>query len=124
MDRLSNSIEGSSGKELEVNALLERLRGNQANSNRSVGQKTPAGLRALLYPRPPLRSLTKVMGTSKANPPGDPEQRRLLVTGGLPPITSEPARRIGLGSPPGRDPLRINFTLRQGGRRSRVWLLS
>src|SRR5664279_2226162 len=58
---------------------------------------------ALINPRPPLGSLTTLIGL-KAKPPRS--TRGALHCRSV----TEPARRLGLGYPPGRDPLRTIHT--------------
>jgi len=93
-----------------------RSGGGGRTVNKEAGQKRPGDF-AFIYPRPPLRDSTKEMlakQTTKTKPSDSDSHQRVQCRF----LRSQP-RRIGLGSPLGRDPLRIDFTLRQREKHSR-----
>ena len=92
--------------------------GRLKKSIRIAGQKKRPAIFALLYPRPPLGSFTKECNQAKR------ALRAACSHSEGPADSSEPVRRIGLGSPLGRDSSRIRPRVQRREKAARVRLLS
>lgn len=80
----------------------------QSRTMRCAGQKPPGDLRVYFHPKPPLGSFTKAMGPGRTDPSWHSGNTHgFCVTGGVPPIASEPTPSPRLWvSAPGATPAR------------------